>query len=172
MAISIAVPAGMETVGMEPGMATLLVGFFALFNGGGRPVFGALTDRFNPRNAAMLSFTLITLASVALWQIPTIPVFILSFALLWGAIGAWPAIAPASTATYFGTGDYSRCYGVVYLAYGAAAIAGPLLASSVRTATGSYSGVFPYLAIFAILGIVIAYFLMHPPQPDPNDTGR
>jgi len=62
MAISIAKPVGTE-IGIATGLATLLVGFFAIFNGGGRPVFGALTDRFTPRNTAIISFILIALAS-------------------------------------------------------------------------------------------------------------
>ena len=163
MAVSIALPVGIEVVGLESGMATLLVGVFAIFNGGGRPVFGLLTDRLNPRNTAMLSFVLITFASLLLWQAPTLPMYILAFALLWGSLGAWPAIAPTSTAAFFGTGDYPRCYGVVYLAYGAGALAGPMLAGSIRTTTGSYMGVFPYVAVLATIGIGIAFVLMRPP---------
>jgi len=163
MAISIAIPVGIEIVGIESGFAALLVGLFAVFNGGGRPLFGALTDRLTPRGTAMLSFALITLSSLILWRIPTIPVYIVAFALLWGALGAWPAIAPTSTAAFFGMCDYSRCYGVVYLAYGAGAVAGPMLAGSIRTSTGSYLGVFPWVAALSGAGIVIAYLLMHPP---------
>jgi len=169
MAVSIALPVGTEAVGLESGMATLLVGIFAIFNGGGRPIFGALTDRLNPRNTAMLSFGLITLGSLLVWRAPTPPVYILAFALLWGSQGAWPAIAPTSTAAFFGTRDYPRCYGVVYLAYGAGALAGPMLAGSIRTATGSYLGVFPWVAALAVSGIVIAYWLMRPPE---NPAGR
>ncbi|MDD1663959.1 MAG: OFA family MFS transporter [Methanomicrobiales archaeon] len=169
MAVSIALPVGTEAVGLESGMATILVGIFAIFNGGGRPIFGALTDRLNPRNTAMLSFGLITLGSLLVWRAPTPPVYILAFALLWGSQGAWPAIAPTSTAAFFGTRDYPRCYGVVYLAYGAGALAGPMLAGSIRTATGSYLGVFPWVAALAVSGIVIAYWLMRPPE---NPAGR
>lgn len=167
MAVSIALPVGTEAVGLESGMATLLVGFFAVFNGGGRPLFGALTDRLKPRNTAMLSFGLITAASLLLWRAPTPPMYILAFALLWGSQGAWPAIAPASTAAFFGTRDYPRCYGMVYLAYGAGALAGPMLAGSIRSATGSYLGVFPWIAVLAVSGMAIAYWLMRPPQPMP-----
>jgi OFA family oxalate/formate antiporter-like MFS transporter len=163
MAISIALPVGTEVVGLESGLATLLLSVFSICNGGGRPLFGVLTDRLNPRNTAMLSFGLISIASYLLWRAPSLPTYILSFALLWGSIGAWPAIAPTSTAAFFGTRDYPRCYGVVYLAYGAGALIGPLLAGSIRTTTGSYLGVFPYVAVLAVLGIGIAFWLMRPP---------
>jgi len=151
-------------VHIDSALATMLVGFFAIFNGGGRPVFGSLTDRLNPRNTALISFVLIALGSLLMWQAPTVPVYIIAFAILWGCLGGWLAIAPTATATYFGTCDYPRCYGVVFLAYGAGAIAGPQLAGFIRTSTGSYIGVFPYVAVLAAIGFLVALFLIKPPK--------
>jgi len=166
MAISISKPVGFEVVGVDAALGTMLVGFFAIFNGGGRPVFGAFTDRFKPRNTAMLSFILIGGASLVLALSPSVPVYILAFALLWGCLGGWLAIAPASTAQFFGTGDYPRCYGVIFLAYGAGAIAGPQIAGYIREATGSYLGVFPVVALLAVVGIVVAMFLGEKKLPE------
>jgi len=163
MAISISKPVGTE-IGIEAGLATLLVGFFAIFNGGGRPLFGALTDRFTPRNTALLSFVLIAAASAMLWQLPSVPVYILSFTILWGCLGGWLAIAPTATGTYFGTCDYPRCYGVVFLAYGAGAIAGPQLAGFIKTTTGNYLGVFPYVLVLALIGTGVAWNLLKAPR--------
>ncbi|MCX6700741.1 MAG: OFA family MFS transporter [Methanomicrobiales archaeon] len=168
MAISIAKPVGTD-VGIETGLATMLVGFFAVFNGFGRPAFGALTDKFTPRNAAMVSFALIALASLVMWQVQSVFVYIIAFAVLWGCLGGWLAIAPTTTGSYFGTGDYPRCYGVIFLAYGAGAIAGPQLAGFIKTSTGSYLGVFPYVLALAVVGIVIAFALLKPPRaPAPE----
>lgn len=164
MAISIAQPVGTD-LGIAAGLATFLVGFFAIFNGAGRPVFGALTDRLTPRNAALVSFVLIAFASVLMWQIPVVPVYVLAFALLWGCLGGWLAMAPAITGRFFGTGDYPRCYGVVFLAFGAGAIAGPQLAGFIKTSTGSYLGVFPYVFALALVGMCIACTMMKLPEP-------
>jgi OFA family oxalate/formate antiporter-like MFS transporter len=168
MAISISKPVGTELVQIETGLATALVGFFAIFNGGGRLVFGVLTDRLKPGNTAMLSFVLIALASLAMWQVPVLEVYIISFAVLWGCLGGWLAIAPTATASYFGTCDYPRCYGVVFLAFGAGAIAGPQLAGVIRTTTGNYAGVFPWVFALAIIGFFVANFLMKPPKGAPE----
>lgn len=166
MAISIAKPMGTD-IGIEAGLAVMLVGVFAVFNGFGRPVFGAITDKFNPRNAAMLSFVLIGIASLLLWQFPNGTMYIIAFAILWGSLGGWLAIAPASTGFYFGTSDYPRCYGIVFLAYGAGAIAGPQLAGFIKTSTGSYLGVFPYVLVLAAIGLVLAFTLLKQPHaPD------
>jgi len=167
MAISIAKPAGTE-IGIEAGFATLLVGFFALFNGGGRPVFGALADKIDPGKTAIVSFILIALASLLIWLAPGTITYMVAFAVLWGCLGGWLAIAPTATARYFGTCDYPRCYGVVFLAYGAGAIAGPQLAGFIKTTSGSYIGVFPYVLILAVAGIAIALFMMKPPETRNN----
>ncbi|NMB78314.1 MAG: OFA family MFS transporter [Methanomicrobiales archaeon] len=163
MAISIAKPIGTD-LGVEAGLAVMLVGVFAVFNGFGRPVFGTITDMLTPRNAAMISFVLIAAGSLLLWQVPGQLTYIVGFALLWGCLGGWLAIAPASTGAYFGTTDYPRCYGVVFLAYGAGAIAGPQLAGFIKTSTGSYLGVFPIVLVLAVIGLIIAYVLLKPPQ--------
>jgi MFS family permease len=162
MAIGIAKPVGID-VGVEAGLATMLVGVFAIFNGFGRPVFGVLTDKLTPRNTAMISFVLIAFASLLIWQFASVPVYILAFIILWGCLGGWLAIAPTATGSYFGTGDYPRCYGVMFLAYGAGGIAGPQLAGFIKTTTGSYLGVFPYVLVLAVIGLVIAYALLKPP---------
>jgi OFA family oxalate/formate antiporter-like MFS transporter len=171
MAIGIAKPVGTEVVHIDSALATLLVGFFAIFNGGGRPVFGALTDRLNPRNTALISFLLIAAGSLLMWQLPTVPVYILAFAILWGCLGGWLAIAPTGCATYFGTCDYPRCYGVLFLAYGAGAIAGPQLAGFIRTSTGSYIGVFPYVMILAAIGFLIALLFVKPIRMPETQAG-
>jgi MFS family permease len=163
MAIGIAKPVGVD-VGVEAGLATMLVAAFAVFNGFGRPVFGSLTDRLTPRNTAMVSFVLIGLASALIIVAPGVPVYILAFAILWGCLGGWLAIAPTATASYFGTCDYPRCYGIMFLAYGAGGIAGPQLAGFIKTSTGSYLGVFPYILVLAVIGLVIAFTMLKPPQ--------
>ena len=162
MAISIAKPVGSE-MGIATGLATLLVGFFAIFNGGGRPIFGALTDRITPRNTVLLSFILIAVASLILWQMPGESSYVIAFAILWGTLGGWLAIAPTTTGSYFGTCDYPRCYGIVFLAYGAGAIAGPQLAGFIKTTTGTYIGVFSYVFILALIGLIIAFIALRPP---------
>jgi MFS family permease len=164
MAVGIAKPLGSD-IGIEAGLATLLVGVFAIFNGFGRPIFGSLTDKLTPRNTAMVSFMLIAVVSLFMWQIPTVPVYLIAFVVLWGCLGGWLAIAPTATGSYFGTTDYPRCYGVLFLAYGAGAIAGPQLAGFIKTTTGSYLGVFPYVMVLAVIGFVIAFAMLKPPNP-------
>ena len=166
MAISISANVAIEVGGWNALKATLFgfspVLFLTIFNGAGRPVFGALTDKLTPKNTAILSFVLIIIASLMIWQVQTASIYIISFAILWGCLGGWLAIAPTATAYFFGVGDYLRCYGVIFPAYGAGALVAPFMAGWITEATGSFVNVFPYVVFFAILGILIAHLLMRP----------
>jgi len=145
-------------------LMTGLVIPFAACNGFGRPIFGTLTDKLTPRNTALVSFVLIILASLLIYISPAnIMIYTISFAILWGCLGGWLAIAPTATATYFGIKDNARNYGLVFTAYGAGAVIGSLLAGQVKDIFGAYANVFPIVAVLALVGIVVAFVLLKPP---------
>ncbi|MCX7750783.1 MAG: OFA family MFS transporter [Candidatus Bipolaricaulota bacterium] len=164
MAIGIAAPFGREVAHLTPALSAVAVSTFALFNGLGRPLFGWLTDRLTPRHAAVLSFALILLAALLLefeGQYPA--VYFLGFALLWFNLGGWLAIAPAATATFFGTEHYAENYGLMFTAYGVGAILGNVLSGVLRDFAGSYLAVFPPVMGLAVAGIVLAWFGLKAP---------
>ena len=164
MAIGIAAPFGQEVVGLSRSLAALAVSVFAIFNAGGRPLFGWLTDRLTPRYAAALSFGLILLASVTLGLFGrgNLGLYFLGFGILWMNLGGWLAIAPTATAAFFGLKHYGRNYGMVYTAYGVGAIAGNVLSGILRDLTGEYLFVFLPVAGLAALGLGLAILGLRP----------
>ena len=104
MAIGISSNVGQEIIKLKPATAAGLVSFFALFNGGGRPLFGWLTDAIGHSKAAALSLLMIVLASggMLLAGEGSIILYAACFAAFWMGLGSWLAIAPTATATYFG----------------------------------------------------------------------
>lgn len=178
MAIGVAKPAGLEVAaneGMDAAAAgilmTNLILPFAFCNAGGRPIFGTLTDKLTPPRAAVLSYILIIAASMLVYLNPSsVQMYTISFSVLWLCLGGWLAIAPAATASYFGTKDYARNYGLVYTAYGVGAIIGNLMAGAAKDILGGYVQVFPYVAILAFLGIILALMLLKPPVAAGSKT--
>jgi len=173
MAIGVAKPAGLE-VAANAGIAeaditvalTNLVLPFAFCNAVGRPIFGTLTDKLTPPRTAILSYVIIIAACVLMYTNPaSIDMYTIAFAALWLCLGGWLAIAPAATATYFGTKDYARNYGLVFTAYGVGAIIGNLMAGAAKDMLGGYVNVFPYVAVLAAIGIVVAFVMVKPPKP-------
>jgi len=161
--LEVAAKAGMDTVAAGALMTGLIIPFAAC-NGFGRPIFGTLTDKLTPRNAALLSFVLILLASLLVYvSMSSIAMYTLGFAVLWGCLGGWLAIAPTATATFFGTKDQPKNYGLVFTAYGAGAVIGSLLAGQIKDLFGAYTNVFLVVAILAIVGFVVAFITLKPP---------
>ncbi|MDD5222501.1 MAG: OFA family MFS transporter [bacterium] len=165
MAIGISSPVGQEVVKLDPATAAALVSVFAIFNGGGRPIFGWLTDKISPKNAAVLSFVIIFLASIGMAQFAgegkTI-LYILCFCGFWLALGGWLAIAPTATATLFGTQYYAKNYGIVFTAYGMGALFGSIIAGKAKDIMGSYTPAFYPTAALAVIGIIIAMATLKP----------
>ena len=86
MAIGISSGVGQEIIKVDAKTAAGLVSFFAMFNGGGRPVFGFLTDALGPGRASALSLALVLLASALMVLFAgegTLVLFMFCFACLW-----------------------------------------------------------------------------------------
>jgi MFS transporter, OFA family, oxalate/formate antiporter len=173
IAIGILGPVGQEVAknaGMDSKAATALIIMltlpFAICNGLGRPVFGTLTDKLTPRNTAMISYMLIIVACVIMYMSYSSTIaFMISFALLWGCLGGWLAIAPTATASYFGTKDFARNYGLVFTAYGAGAVIGGILSAQVKDILGAYQPTFLIVMCLAVIGLIVSFMLMKPPKP-------
>lgn len=161
--LEVAVNAGIGETEISTFLTTLIIPF-ACCNGFGRPLFGWITDKLTPRKTAIISFLLIILASLLMFtNTASILAYVIAFAILWLNLGGWLAIAPASTANFFGTKDYSRNYGLVFTAYGVGAVIGNILAGQAKDIFGTYLMVFPYIIVLALLGIIMAV-AMKPPK--------
>jgi OFA family oxalate/formate antiporter-like MFS transporter len=166
MAIGISATVGREVIELDVGTSTLLVSVFAIFNGIGRPIFGALSDKITPRGAAILSFVLIAVSSFMMLAAGpgSTGLYAVAFCGFWLCLGGWLAIGPAATATFFGLEGYAQKYGVVFSAYGLGAIIGGIISGSAKDAFGSYITAFYPTAGMAIAGIIIALLLLKPPK--------
>jgi OFA family oxalate/formate antiporter-like MFS transporter len=166
MAIGISKPVGNEIIKISGETAATLVGVFACFNALGRPLFGWLTDKINPRNAAILNLALILLVSICMIMAGegSNYLYALSFIGFWLCLGGWLAIAPTATASFFGMKNYARNYGVVFFAYGLGAIIGGIISGQAKDLFGAYTFAFYPTAVMAAVGMVIAFIFMKPPQ--------
>ncbi len=164
MAIGIASPMGTEVAKLDAGMATLAVSLFAIFNGLGRPLFGAMTDKLGPRHTAMASFAMILSVSllVSLFGQGNAVLYFFTFCILWMCLGGWLALAPTSTGIFFGKKHYAQNYGLIFTAYGAGAILGTLISGNIKDITGSYLGAFPIVSALAMIGMIVAAIGLKP----------
>ena len=166
MAIGISSPVAEEIVNLDASTAAFLVSFFAIFNGVGRPIFGGLADKLNPKKASLISFILIIAASSMMLIVgsgDTI-LYALAFSLFWLNLGGWLAIAPAATGSFFGSKNYSKNYGFLFTAYGVGAFIGNMLSGRLKDILGSYKYAFYPTIALAVIGIIIALILLNKPE--------
>ena len=166
MAIGISKPVGNEIIKISGETAATLVGVFAIFNALGRPLFGFLTDKITPRNAALLNLLLILVVSVIMIVAGEgdTRLYTVSFIGFWLCLGGWLAIAPTATAAFFGMKHYARNYGVVFFAYGLGAIVGGIISGQAKDVFGTYTYAFYPTAVLAAVGILLAAVLLKPPK--------
>ena len=175
-AIGISGPVGEEVfanagLGQEASSALIftLILPFAIFNGIGRPIFGALTDKFSVRNTAAVTFLLIITACLVMYLgYNSVWAYIFAFSILWGCLGGWLAIAPAATATLFGAKDSAKNYGLVFTAYGAGAIIGGIISAQARDMLASFQPFFIIVALLGVVGIAVVYTMLWPQQAEPQ----
>jgi MFS family permease len=160
MAVSIAGPIGQEIFKLDETFTAIMVSAFAIFNCIGRPLFGWLTDLLKPKKAAQLLFAIIFAASTIMLVAGTkTALYVMTFALLWLALGGWLAVAPAASAIMFGSRNHAKNYGIIFTAYGVGAVIGVLVSGSIRDTTGSYHMVFYPMMISAVLGLILSTYI-------------
>ncbi len=166
-AIGISSPVAEEIIKLDATTAAFAVSLFAIFNGVGRPLFGWLTDKLQPKGAAITSYMLILIGSIIMISASEgqIISYMVAFSLFWLSLGGWLAIAPTATLTFFNPDNYAKNYGIVFTAYGVGALLGTLLAGQLRDLFGSYTLAFYPMAGLAIVGIIVAEFTLHHHHP-------
>jgi MFS family permease len=161
-AIGISSTVGEEIINIDPTVAASSVSLFALFNGVSRPLFGWLVDRFKPHYIAILSYVLILIACILMVNAQTGQVgnYLIAFCLFWFCLGGWLAMAPTITLGFFNPEQYAQNYGIVFTAYGVGALIGTLATGRIRDLFGTYTYVFYPMAFLAMIGIIVACFLL------------
>jgi MFS transporter, OFA family, oxalate/formate antiporter len=151
---------GTQYVGMEVVQVSQWMAIFAMFNGGGRPLFGWISDRLSIANAMMISFSLIASAAILMLFFgennPLI--FSMTFIIFWFNLGGWLAIAPTATMKLYGLKNYSQNYGVIFTAYGVGAILGVLTSGSILSVFNQIQLIFWYVLAVCVIGIVSTLF--------------
>ncbi|NLW44588.1 MAG: OFA family MFS transporter [Syntrophomonadaceae bacterium] len=139
-----------------------LVAILAVFNSAGRVVGGFLSDRIG-RNRTLILMFLLQAANMLLFKnYADMTSLTIGVCITGIAYGALLGIFPALTYDYFGLKNSGTNYGLVFTAFGAAGVIGPLMAGKIVDITGSYSYAYLAAAIILAAAAVMAKFLNKP----------
>ncbi|WZL72966.1 OFA family MFS transporter [Clostridiaceae bacterium 35-E11] len=154
LVIGLAKDIGVQLAGLEPDVAANAVAMIALFNAGGRLIWGTLSDQFGRVKVVLMMF-LITSACMLTMSIISLS-FVTFFICLSGiafCFGGFLAVFPTITGDFYGMKNLGANYGIVYQAYGLAALAGPVIVAN----AGGLKPTFIIAAVLAIVGALMTF---------------
>src|SRR6056297_2457286 len=166
LVIGLAKDIGTELVMLDPLVAANAVALIALFNAGGRLVWGTVSDILGRVRVVTIMFFLTAIPLLVMSTIQmNLVLFFICLAAIASSFGGFLAVYPTITSDFFDVKTLGANYGVVYQAYGIAALVGPIIKGS---ATG-FSQTFLIAAGFAIAGGLIT-FVMKSPEEESSST--
>ncbi|WP_430885319.1 L-lactate MFS transporter [Fusibacter sp. JL216-2] len=153
LVIGLAKDIGIEVVGLDPATAANAVALIALFNAGGRLAWGTISDRIGRIEVVLIMFivTAVSLVTMAVFPRNAL-LFFICLAGIACSFGGFLALFPTITGEGFGMKNIGANYGVVYQAYGIAAIIGPIL----KRHSSGFTQTFIMAACFAVTGAILA----------------
>jgi len=145
---------GIEVAGLEGAVAAGIITILAIFNAGSRLVSGALSDKLGTLNVlkGVFVITIISLLLLSFFA-DAKAVFYVGVIGIAVGYGGFLALFPTFTNQQFGSFRYGSNYGIVYQAYGIAALSGIFI----KTLAGSFTNTFIIAAIAAAVGLAISF---------------
>ena len=168
--ISQAASSATAIAGYTTAAASGLVGIWALFNGGGRIVWAAASDKIGrmPAFVAMLAiqgvcFVLLPSASNAV-------LFFILGALIYLCYGGGFGTMPATAGDFFGLKNAGAIYGLMIVGWSAGGVFGPLLAARLSSG-GNYDTAYRVIGIIALVSAALP-FITRRPGPKAGMAGE
>ncbi|OQY40121.1 MAG: hypothetical protein B6229_02400 [Spirochaetaceae bacterium 4572_7] len=128
----------------------------ALFNATGRLFWGAISDKIGCKLSLFIMFIITT---IAMFLLTILNLNVLSLYLLLAFVafgfGGFLVVYPTITSEYFGIENLGQNYGVIYQAYGIAALFGPIIFKI----AGSYVTTFLISGSLSLLGALLIVFI-------------
>ncbi len=154
---------GLEVAGLGETAAAGIVSMLAIANASSRLISGSLSDKFGTLNVLKGVFGITILSLLSLSFLANIEImFYIGVVGVAIGYGGFLSLFPTFTNQQFGSYSYGANYGVIYQAYGLAALSGIFI----KTVVGSYTNTFIVSAIAATIGMGIAFFIKERKETD------
>lgn len=166
MIIGLASNIGTQLVGLDAARAANAVVTVSIFNAVGRIIWGTVSDRLGRINTLLIMYLLAAFAMFSMSSITMNYVTFLALCSLIGfCFGGFLALFPSITTDYYGTKNLGTNYGIVFLAYGSAAILGPKVGTSVE-----FTQAFLIAAILCTVAAVMTFLVRKQPSLSSSNT--
>ncbi|MCG8538409.1 MAG: OFA family MFS transporter [Clostridia bacterium] len=156
MIIAHASPIGQEVIGLTPEVAAAAVSFLGLSNTIGRIFWGAISDKIGRYNTLIAMYIVSASLLIVLSNAGNFLMFLVGICGIALSFGGFLGIFPSITADNFGAKNLGINYGVLFTAFGVAAVLGPRIAALVKQSSGGdYTRAFIIASVMNIAGIIL-----------------
>lgn len=153
---------GIDVAGLDGAVAAGVITVLAVSNATSRLVSGTLSDKFGTLNVlkVVMAITIVSLLVLSFLAEMKVMFYIGVIGIAVG-YGGCLALFPTFTNQQFGSFRYASNYGIVYQAYGLAALSGIFI----KTMAGSFINTFIISAIAATIGLIISFTIKERKAP-------
>lgn len=146
--------------GIEKMSAAYILSIIAIFNGAGRIVIGAISDRFGRlRILSYASFLFAIVSFLMVYASKNLAGYYVLSAFFGIAFGSFLVLYPLVVSDMFGTKHLGVNYGLLFSSYGIAGLIGPFIFGKVFDITGSYLPAFYGSSILTLIAGFLSIFL-------------
>lgn len=140
----------------------ILVAVLAIANAGGRIMAGWLSDKLGRTNTMLIVFCLQAANMFLFANYKSAELLLVGSVITGLAYGACLSLFPSATYDYFGLKNAGVNYGLVFTAWGAAALIGPILAGRVVDLTGSYETSYIVSGVLLLISAGLSFITKEP----------
>jgi MFS transporter, OFA family, oxalate/formate antiporter len=162
MIISQASPMAQQMVGMTAVAAAGMVGLISIFNGLGRVFWAWVSDHLGRARVYFLLYLIQVVIFFSLPQIHNFTLFSIAFAIIGLCYGGGFGTMPSFTADFFGAKYMGGIYGIILLAWGAAAIPSPIMIARLHQATGRFNTSIYVVALVLAISLILPLIAHRP----------
>ncbi len=166
MIISQASPMAQQMVGMTAIAAAGMVGLISIFNGLGRVFWAWVSDHIGRARVYFLLYLIQVVIFFALPHIRNFTAFSICFAVIGLCYGGGFGTMPSFTADFFGAKYMGGIYGIILLAWGAAAVPSPIMIARLHQATGRFNTSIYVVAIVLACSLILPLIAKRPRGKD------
>lgn len=163
--ISVAAGSATDIASYSKTAAASLVGILAIFNGGGRILWGWLSDLIGKMPAFM---GILGIQAICLLLIPHVGnkvLFAVLAALVYTCYGGAFGTMPSTAGRFFGVRNVGAIYGLMLVGWSIGGVVGPLLVANLIGNTKNYSLGFTVIGIITAVSLVIPLITKKPKGP-------
>lgn len=145
----------------------ILVALLAIFNAAGRIGGGMLSDKIGRVLAMQIMFVLQGVNMLLFAFYNSVILIALGTAVAGIGYGALLSLFPSMTSDYYGLKNFGSNYGVLYTAWGISGAIGPVIASAVVDATGTYTMAYMISACLLATTMALTFVLRPVERSEP-----